>query len=250
MIILRKYSIDDRYRYLSKSQSDGEQDKFYRNGYYYKLNKVGNEGYVEHLVSVLLSCTDLYKDDYVYYEYCRINSKLGCRCKDFVNNGGQFLTASKIYERYIGSDSLSEKIAGLGNATARLKFLIDLYSLVGIDKRVALSYFRKIFLLDYVIVNTDRHVRNIGVVNYGGRYSPAPIFDNGCALDTNRMGVATSCTISGSFSEQLIATGYPIQPIFRVNTKLLMQKLANEPNLYEKAMLIGRLKTAINEGLI
>lgn len=250
MIILRKYSIDDRYRYLAKSHSDGEQTKFYRNGYYYKLNKSGNEGYVEHLVSVLLSCTDLDKNDYVIYEYCTINNKLGCRCKDFVNNKGQFLTASKLYERYTGNDSLSEKIAGFRNATERLNFLLDLYSLVGIGKQISLNYFRKIFLLDYIIINTDRHVRNIGVVNYGGRYKPAPIFDNGCALDTNRTGIHTSCTISGSFSEQLITTGYPIQPIFKVDIELLLKKLVNEPNLYEKAVLTDRLKTVINEGLI
>ena len=247
---MRCYNIDDKYRYLAKSHSDGEQDKFYRNGYYYKINKTGNEGYVEHLVSILLSCTDLSKDDYVNYEYCTINSKLGCRCRDFISDGGQFITASKLYERYVGGGSLAEELARLGNAGNRLNFLIELYSLVGIDKCVTLDYFRKLFLLDYIVINTDRHVRNIGVINKNNRYKPAPIFDNGCSLDTNRSGVVTACTISGSFSEQLIATGYPVNPIFKVNTKMLMRKLKNEPNLYEKSILINRIKKVINEGLV
>ena len=76
---MRCYTLSDKYKISTLSYSDGEQTKYYRNGFYYKVDKSGNEGYVEYLVSLLLSCTSLSKNDYVHYEYCRINNKLGCR---------------------------------------------------------------------------------------------------------------------------------------------------------------------------
>lgn len=43
-------------------------------------------------------------------------------------------------------------------------------------------YFYEMFLLDYLICNRDRHGANIEVLEKGGAYRIAPLFDNGLSL--------------------------------------------------------------------
>lgn len=240
---MRNYKIDSRYIFYAKTLSDGIQDKYFRNNYYYKKNKVGNEGLTEYLVSVLLRCTTLSSNDYVVYEYCKINNILGCRCKSFLNNNEYFITASRLYELLTGGNNLSDKLSFFSDARERLYYLINLYKMAGINEIDSLNYFRKIFLLDYIILNTDRHMRNIGIIydSCKNSYDIAPIFDNGNSLNTDRRGITTSCTISGSFELQLASTGYPIVPIFKIKRNKLKKLLSDIPTSFEKNFLCDRL---------
>ena len=70
--------------------SAGAQEKFLRNGVWYKKNLHGYEGLAEELCSVILSCSDV--KEYVTYERCDIDGKPGCRSKDFTKKGEVFLT--------------------------------------------------------------------------------------------------------------------------------------------------------------
>ena len=239
---MRNYVLEDKYRYTAKSFSDGMQDKYYRNGYYYKQDKVGNEGYVEHLVSVLLSCSTLGKDEYVSYEYCKINNKLGCRSKSFLKENEEFITANKLYETMSGELNLANKLASMQGASDRLRFIVDLYSSVGINERLSLDYFSKVFLLDYIILNTDRHMRNIGVIKRNSSFRLVPIFDNGNSLDTDRRGTTIASTISGSFEEQLVIMRYPVVPKFKIYKNKLRRELNNIEDRYEKEVLVKRLR--------
>ena len=113
---MRSYRLSDKYKIATMGYSDGEQNKYYRNGYYYKINKHGNEGYVDYLVSLFLSCTSLGEEEYVKYEYCKINDKLGCRSKSFLKEGEDFISASTLYKRLYGGGDLSDFLASLQEA--------------------------------------------------------------------------------------------------------------------------------------
>lgn len=98
--------------------------------------------------------------------------------------------------------------------------------------------------LDMLILNTDRHTRNYGVLLSSGRYSFAPIFDNGLSLSTVLERVC-SATISGSFEEQVVATGYPLNSPFGINYKTLSTELSMlSPSIkqsYEYKVLCNQL---------
>lgn len=51
------------------------------------------------------------------------------------------------------------------------------------------DYLKKIFTLDRIILNEDRHLNNLGLVYMGGRFAPAPIFDQGLSLLTANQSV-------------------------------------------------------------
>lgn len=51
---MNDYRIDDKYEYISRTVTDGTQRKYKKGAYFYKINKTGNEGYVEYLIYRLL----------------------------------------------------------------------------------------------------------------------------------------------------------------------------------------------------
>ena len=56
----------------------------------------------------------------------------------------------------------------------------------GVDIR---EYLKKIFTLDMITLNEDRHLNNLAVLSQGNQFVPAPIFDNGVSLLTANQSV-------------------------------------------------------------
>ena len=81
----------------------------------------------------------------------------------------------------------------------RMKYLVDIVEkstgMVGFGEYVAI-----LFEIDALILNQDRHLNNIAVVNTNAGYKPCPIFDNGASflLDMGiyRLDVETKSYIS------------------------------------------------------
>lgn len=110
---------------------------------------------------------------HVSYELDVINDKIVSKCEDFIDEDTEFITAhsilkdeltgnyKKIYERYI--EILESN--GISDARDNLEDMI---------------------FLDYLIMNVDRHLNNLGIirnVNTLNWISVAPIFDSGEAMD-------------------------------------------------------------------
>ena len=65
----------------------------------------------------------------------------------------------------------------------KIDFVIDVVnSETGLD---ITDYLRKIFTLDAIVLNEDRHLNNLSVIYGEGGYRIAPIFDNGLSLLSN-----------------------------------------------------------------
>ena len=215
---MRNYRLENKYKLALSSSSVGMQIKYERNGYYYKLDTAGRESLVEYLVTLVLNHSTI--RHYVRYEYCRVNDRLSCRSKDFTD-GGIFITTENLYEIVTGGVNLSDKLSSLMNATLRYKYLLELYSCIGLNAEM---YIKTLLYLDMVIKNTDRHAKNYGVLLKNDRYSFAPIFDNGLSLHTVPDRVCSS-TICGDFESQVVATGYPLVSPFKINYTTLKLEL-------------------------
>lgn len=231
---MNKYSIDEKYRYESKTVTKGTQEKYRKDNYYYKINKAGNEGYVEYLVSTVLRHSTLKADMYVLYEYCTINGAIGCRSKNFLEKDEQFLTISTLHERVTGKTNLSDELMLFRTAGERLNYILKIVEDIGISADLYREYMKIMLQLDWLIMNTDRHVHNYGVIynNATGEFRTAPIFDNGLSLNTNRNSSNVPCTISGSYEDQIVAFGYPITPAFKIDYKALSKDLNRIEELY------------------
>lgn len=160
----------------------GAQKKYYENGFWYKQNTVGYEGNAEYLASIVLSCSNIL--DFVKYEECKINGKDGCVSKNFLLPTESYISLQRLYDIYHGGQ-LSEQILMLENIKDRIIFVTNF-----IDEKTGLNikeYLGKMLTFDMVILNTDRHFNNFGILVdvSKSKYRTAPIFDNGNSLLSN-----------------------------------------------------------------
>ena len=170
---MHNYEIDKNYTVLSKADNNGSQSKFHKDNYWYKYNRMGNEGLAEQMTSDLLSCSNV--TDYVVYEYCLINGRNGCRSENFLQDGEQFITLQRLYQNCYGGE-LIEKINSITDIEERYVYLLNfIEELTGLD---ASNYLYQNMTLDMIIKNPDRHYNNLGVIlQKDGNFRFAPIFD-------------------------------------------------------------------------
>lgn len=174
---VKEYIIGNEYRFIQTSSSKGTQEKYSKAGYWYKVNKLGYEADAESLASLVLLCSNV--ENRVLYKKCIINGKIGCRVKDFLLPGEEFVTFQNLYAIYEGGD-LSNKISSFRDVDQRLSYTIQfIKDCTDFD---CSNYLSKILTLDMLILNEDRHFHNLGVVRVGDKFHEAPIFDNGFSL--------------------------------------------------------------------
>jgi len=241
---LNHYLLDDKFLYEAKTVTKGTQRKYFDGEYFYKINKMGNEGLCEYIVSVLLNNSSLDSRLVVEYEYCIINGLPGCRSKNFLAKGEVFVTAANVYRSVYGRDDPADRLLMLGDAKKRLDLILDIMEGYGANRNEYKKYLSTMMQLDLLTGNVDRHIHNYGIIVDGSTNTlrMPPLFDNGRSLDTDRTGGA-SCTLSGSFVEQVTVFGFPIEPRFRLDTEKILEELRPYANTYE----YEQLKNRINE---
>ena len=240
--------IDDEYLINDEGTSEGTQIKYKKEGFWYKKDNRGHEGLCEYLASRFLSFTSLSKDEYIDYEEGTVNGSAGCRSQDFIkDNTTELITLYRLYRNETGSD-LAKILAGLDDIEARAEHIISfVHSVCGID---ITDYLQKIFTLDEIILNEDRHVNNLALLQNESGFYPAPIFDNGCSLLTCNQSVnrhlpisenvkrVTARPLSGSFSKtrKYFGTG------FSYDKDKVLAWLNTEPKSYERDVLMYQVE--------
>lgn len=110
---------------------------------------------------------------HVSYELDVINDKIVSKCEDFIDEDTEFITAHSILK-----DELT------GNYKEIYERYIEILASNGISD--ARDNLEDMIFLDYLIMNVDRHLNNLGIirnVNTLKWISVAPIFDSGEAMD-------------------------------------------------------------------
>ena len=164
---------------MVQGSSKGTQPKYYEDGYWYKVNNVGYEGLAERLASMLLSHSNI--KNFVGYEQCMINGRPGCRSKNFLQESESFISFQRLYELYTG-ENLQNNIRVIADPRDRIRYVVDfVFDRTDLD---CSEYLSQILTLDMLILNTDRHFNNLGIIVNAetGICSTAPIFDNGNSL--------------------------------------------------------------------
>jgi len=245
---MKNYVVAEESLTLSPLVPEGTQEKHCRNNYFYKVNKMGNEGFTEFLVSEILKRSNWHSENFVSYEYCSINDSLGCRSYSFLPDDLEFITMNKLYSTLTGNPDLGIKLLTLGNAKERLDFILSIVREYGISVEDFSRYLERMMQLDLLILNTDRHVHNYGVLYNpsDGQFCIAPIFDNGRSLDTDHSGGIASRTLSGSFTDQVTAFEFPVKSCLKIDydsvDTFLQGCIQHYGNLHEITVLKARLK--------
>ncbi len=232
----------------TEGTSDGTQLKFFKDGYWYKEDNEGCEGEVEYLVSKLLKFSTLKSKDYVAYEHGMINGKAGCRSKSFLSPAQSFITLERLHGNVAGIP-LYEKIKEFNGIGAKTAYVLGFCrQAVGLDLT---EYFKKVFTLDYIVLNEDRHFHNLGIIMNGdGSYLPAPIFDNGKSLLNCNPSVNRNLPIAEN-TERVVARPFSgshremfeyFSKGFDIDFARALKWLDTEPDSFYKQVLVYRLQ--------
>lgn len=161
------------------STSKGNQEKFYSgyNNAYIKLRffydgKYWNDFLVEIIAGKLFNSKPLgitiLKQKPVWTP-----KGWGCYSSNFNSSNSKFIPFAAVLDRY----QLKFPV------TDRFDFTLNVYSkYLGLD---ASDYLTVMCLLDFILLNEDRHLNNLGVIFKEGKYYIPPIFDNGLGLFEN-----------------------------------------------------------------
>lgn len=164
------------------STSKGDQSKWTYGNYFIKADSLGYESIAETLVSKFLHyVSDV---DFTDYHLCRIvdsdKSYCGCYSENFLRQGEQCRSLFNLLRTYYGSEQRANEQLKRFNGKERYEFVVDfLENVTGLDVR---GYFGRLFAIDALILNEDRHMNNICVISGEEYWRLCPIFDNGLSL--------------------------------------------------------------------
>ncbi len=219
-----------------RQSSKGNQLKWKNGSLWYKADYTGYEGLAEYMISHLLEKSTLASDEYVLYDIEQIKYKntiySGVKSNDFLKEGWQIITLERLFQSFF-AQSLYSAVYKIEECEKRLTFLVEqverITGLEGFGK-----YMNKLFTIDALFLNEDRHTHNIAVLMDGeGRFAYCPFFDNGAGLlaDTKQdyplngdiyeqIEQVKAKTICREFDEQLIVS----QDLYGENLKFFFTK--------------------------
>ncbi|MBQ8857317.1 MAG: hypothetical protein IJ024_04130 [Lachnospiraceae bacterium] len=176
---------DANMRMENRQSSKGNQQKWLKEGVWYKADYTGYEGLAECVISHLLQKSSLSKEEYVLYDTELIHYKAaqfrGCKSADFLPEGWNLITLERLFQNMYGQ-SLNKSIYKIQSYETRLEFIVNqTIRMTGLENFGA--YMGKLLTIDALFLNEDRHTHNIAVLmDEVGGFHYCPFFDHGAAL--------------------------------------------------------------------
>ncbi|MBQ6553901.1 MAG: hypothetical protein IJR45_06625 [Firmicutes bacterium] len=167
---------------INSTSSKGNQQKFFIDNTWYKIDFLGYEALSEAVISRILSANgiDCAKYDITLAEYNGVE-QIACKSKNFLKPADDLVSLKRMFEfgdfdkKRFERLSTAEKIQYTANYAS-------LITKIGADEII--GYLHILLFVDAVFLNEDRHFANINFVfdNDEKKWKTAPIFDNGAGL--------------------------------------------------------------------
>ena len=220
---------------MTSGSSKGTQKKYYDNGYWYKENLTGSEGFAEELASEILKCSSL--SNFVEYKQCKVNNRSGCRSKNFLQPDEMFLSFERIHLMQKGVH-FTDAIHGINSVEDRIFYAVDFVKdCTGFDVS---QYLGNILMFDAFTLNQDRHFNNLGVIinQRSGNVRECPIFDNGDCFCCNfskfpPLDTIDECMekcVSMPFSANAYKQASVLPSSLKFNYNALEKRISNMPS--------------------
>ncbi len=174
---------------IAETSSKGNQEKWYdeKTDKWYKVDRMGYEALTETVVSRLLQYSNIEKETpftFVSYEIekVRVHSreKNACVSTNFLKKGQSIITISHLLKQSVSKDYM-KKLKSLKSDRQRIIYLAEtVKEITGLAEFP--EYLTLLFEIDSLIVNDDRHLNNIAVIEDNEQFFYCPVFDNGAGL--------------------------------------------------------------------
>lgn len=227
--------IDDTFQSIkSESSSKGNQTKFYKDGYWFKLdNDRCHEGLAEEIASLFASC--IVDFPYVPYKITDFTyndeNYTGCYSSNMYTPVTEFISLRRLFKQnnrplnmFIKNEDISVNIR-------------NVVETVGKDTGINIfQYLNRLLYFDTLILNEDRHYMNLGVAyDKSNGFMQASCFDNGSSMFCTNWTYRKTKTLS----ENLLAAKSVARPFSKFYDKqiLALQKLGAKPLKISKVNL-------------
>ena len=175
---------------IAETSSKGNQEKWFDNGLWYKLDQFGYEALTETFTSMILEHSNIEQDTpfrLTRYRMERLHvhgrNRTGCSSENFLQPGQSIVTLSHLFRQHLGHP-LKEELERLSSDKKRIAYLAEETAAITGLKEFP-EYLTLLFEIDSLVLNDDRHLNNIAVIEQNGRYDYCPIFDQGAGLLSN-----------------------------------------------------------------
>ena len=187
---------------IAETSSKGNQEKWLEDSTWYKLDQFGYEALAEVMTSNLLEHSNIESETpftFVRYEMKKVKvhgrERTACASKNFLKNGQSILTVNALF-RQLSNQPLTKQLAKLPSDKKRMEYLAH-----SVKEMTGLAdfgeYLETLFAVDALILNDDRHLNNIAVIEENGSFSYCSIFDNGAGLLSNMQILRTDIEPKG-----------------------------------------------------
>lgn len=177
---------------IAETSSKGNQEKWLDHGKWYKLDQFGYEALAEVFTSILLEYSNIEKETpftFTRYQMERLQvhgrERTGCSSDNFLRAGESIVTLSHLFRQNLGKP-LSNELERFSSDKKRMAYLAEVTAeITGL--RDFPQYLTLLFEIDALVLNDDRHLNNIAIIEKNSRFSYCPIFDQGAGLLSNTM---------------------------------------------------------------
>lgn len=151
---------------IAETSSKGNQEKWFENGRWYKLDQFGYEALAETFTSMLLEKRSMEEETqfrFVRYQMERLHvhgrDRTGCSSENFLKPGQSIITLSRLFRQHLGYP-LKNKLDRLSSDKKRIAYLAEeTAGITGLEKFP--EYLALLFEIDSLVLNDDRHLNNI-----------------------------------------------------------------------------------------
>ena len=177
---------------IAETSSKGNQEKWLDQGKWYKLDQFGYEALAETFTSMLLEHSNIERETpftFTRYKMERLyvhgRERTGCSSDNFLGIRESIVTISHLFRQYLGG-SLADALSRLSSDKKRMAYLAEATAeITGLEE--CPQYLTLLFEIDALVLNDDRHLNNIAVIEKDGKFKYCPIFDQGAGLLSNMM---------------------------------------------------------------
>ena len=175
---------------IAETSSKGNQEKWLESGRWYKLDQFGYEALAETFTSMLLEQSNIEVDTpfrFTRYQMERLHvhgrDRTGCSSENFLKPGRSIITLSHLFRQHLGYP-LKQTLEKLTSDKKRIAYLAEeTAAITGLENFP--EYLTLLFEIDSLVLNDDRHLNNIAVIEENDQYDYCPIFDQGAGLLSN-----------------------------------------------------------------
>lgn len=187
MLYLKEFTVNKQQRFDIQTSSKGNQTKWVVGDYFIKADTFGYESVAEIISYIFCKNAGI---KCIKYAPCIIKENQGigvqtyrgCYSKNILHNNEFIRSFHRVLKNRYTKSEIEQFWCDYYCRGLVDKIAYEVSDITGVKIEAIMNYLSTVCKLDALIINEDRHINNLALIEKDGKYKTAPIFDNGFSL--------------------------------------------------------------------